>query len=192
MGVFDLEVYAKKAAETAVYPEDGAVEYLCLGLLGESGEIAEKLKKHIRAGKQELSAADKRAMLLECGDVLWYLAMLAAEIDKNLSKGWPPERRLLPGLIYDFKSWRDRVPVGAGGLAGLVFRLHGEICGTIGRITVQQYHAAMNYVQPLAVLEKLVELLGSDLETVAAMNLEKLNKRKAAGTLAATGKREEA
>lgn len=49
------------------YPEKHAIIYPALGLCGESGEIAEKIKKHLRGDKQEL---DKEAILKELGDPL--------------------------------------------------------------------------------------------------------------------------
>ena len=42
--------YQRKAAETAIFPKEKALEYLTLGLTGEAGEIANKVKKLIRDG----------------------------------------------------------------------------------------------------------------------------------------------
>ena len=83
-----LSQYQKQAAETAIYPKDKALEYLALGLVGEAGEVANKIKKVIRDGTSPNNVRD------ELGDVLWYLAMLSTELgysldtiaDKNLWK----------------------------------------------------------------------------------------------------------
>ena len=83
-----LSQYQKQAAETAIYPKNKALEYLALGLVGEAGEVANKIKKVIRDGTSPNNVRD------ELGDVLWYLAMLSTEIgysldtiaDKNLWK----------------------------------------------------------------------------------------------------------
>jgi NTP pyrophosphatase (non-canonical NTP hydrolase) len=48
-----------------------------LGINGESGEIAEKVKKIIRDKGGRVSAADKQELGREIGDVLWYLAVFA-------------------------------------------------------------------------------------------------------------------
>lgn len=70
-------------AETAVYPKDSGVLYTMLGLSNEAGEVLGKYKKFIRDGGHW---TDVRADLKkELGDVLWYAAMLAKELDYDLS-----------------------------------------------------------------------------------------------------------
>lgn len=76
----DFDYYQNKTQSTAIYPEDQALEYLALGLNGESGEVAEKIKKHIRDGKEIDEDFAK-----ELGDVLWYLARLIDELDADMS-----------------------------------------------------------------------------------------------------------
>lgn len=73
--------YQKKTGETAVYPEENAVEYLALGLNGEAGEVAEKIKKSIRDDKE--LGDDLRD---EIGDCLWYIARLLDELGYNMSE----------------------------------------------------------------------------------------------------------
>jgi NTP pyrophosphatase (non-canonical NTP hydrolase) len=65
-----------------------------LGLLGESGEIAEKFKKILRDKNAELDDTGRQELVKELGDVLWYIALLAHYLDiplddiatKNISK----------------------------------------------------------------------------------------------------------
>lgn len=64
-----------------MYPENQALEYLALGLNGEAGEVAEKLKKHIRDGKELDEDFAK-----ELGDVLWYLVRLVDEMDGDMEE----------------------------------------------------------------------------------------------------------
>ena len=79
--------YQARAAETAIFPSDKALEYLSLGLSGEAGEIANKAKKLIRDGAdREEHHAKLNAIGHEIGDVMWYCAMLAKEVDMNLGK----------------------------------------------------------------------------------------------------------
>ncbi len=63
-----------------VYPEKHAIMYPALGLCGEAGEIAEKVKKWLR-GDREL---DKEGLLKELGDPLWYITSLADDLGFTL------------------------------------------------------------------------------------------------------------
>jgi len=79
--------YQRKAAETAIFPKEKALEYLTLGLAGEAGEISNKVKKLIRDGAdREDYHAKLNAIGHELGDVLWYCAMLAKEVYMNLGR----------------------------------------------------------------------------------------------------------
>lgn len=79
--------YQARASETAIFPKEKALEYLTLGLVGEAGEIANKAKKLIRDGADVAGYNDKLNQIgAELGDVLWYAAMLAKEVDMNLGK----------------------------------------------------------------------------------------------------------
>jgi NTP pyrophosphatase (non-canonical NTP hydrolase) len=79
----DMNDYQAQARTTAIYPEDLGLIYTALGLTGESGEVAEKVKKMIRDGT-ELNIVKKGEIALELGDVLWYIANLAHEIGVSL------------------------------------------------------------------------------------------------------------
>jgi NTP pyrophosphatase (non-canonical NTP hydrolase) len=72
--------YQSAARKTAIYPEQHKVVYPALGLTGEAGEVAEKVKKWIRDGVLDPDAVKK-----ELGDVLWYLAALAGDLNLSLS-----------------------------------------------------------------------------------------------------------
>ncbi len=77
--------YQIRAAETAIFPKEKALEYLTLGLTGEAGEIANKVKKLIRDGADVEGYQERLSQIsAELGDVLWYCAMLANEVDTNL------------------------------------------------------------------------------------------------------------
>jgi NTP pyrophosphatase (non-canonical NTP hydrolase) len=57
-----------------------------LGLVGESGEVAEKFKKIIRDKQGKLSAEDKQELLKELGDILWYINAVSVLLDSSLSE----------------------------------------------------------------------------------------------------------
>jgi NTP pyrophosphatase (non-canonical NTP hydrolase) len=55
-----------------------------LGLVGETGEIAEKFKKIYRDKNGIFSDEDKKEMVKELGDVLWYLSVVCTYLDISL------------------------------------------------------------------------------------------------------------
>lgn len=76
----DFELYQEYASRTAIYPRTHAVTYPILGLVGEAGEFANKWKKVIRDGR-DVDVDDLKA---ELGDILWYVAALATDLEVNL------------------------------------------------------------------------------------------------------------
>lgn len=81
-----FDEYQKKALTTAIYNGDKMLDicHWVLGLSGESGEIAEKLKKIIRDQDADPSKIDRDDIKKELGDVLWYINALAHELDIDL------------------------------------------------------------------------------------------------------------
>ena len=72
-----LNEYQQHALETAIYPENRRIIYPTLGLTGEAGEVADKVKKVIRDAHEEFS--DEKRL-----DVLWYCATLARDLGYEL------------------------------------------------------------------------------------------------------------
>ncbi len=82
----DLNDYQTSALKTAIYPNMGAnFAYPALGLVGEAGEVADKLKKVIRDNDGILTDTVRDAVAKEIGDVLWYVSVLAYEMDYDLN-----------------------------------------------------------------------------------------------------------
>lgn len=79
-----LNEYQQKALETAVYPQEFKIIYPSLGLTGESGECADKVKKVIRDNNGEFTDEKKYELAKEIGDVLWYCATFANDIGYDL------------------------------------------------------------------------------------------------------------
>lgn len=80
-----MDDYQRSASITAKYPSDRGLEYCVLGLASEAGEVAGKLKKAIRDEGGNISPERREVLLSELGDVLWYVAMVALELDAPLS-----------------------------------------------------------------------------------------------------------
>jgi NTP pyrophosphatase (non-canonical NTP hydrolase) len=82
-----LSDFQRRSRATAVYPGAGDnLLYPTLGLCGEAGEVAEKVKKMVRDDGGELTAQRRDALAAELGDVLWYVAQLATEADLDLGE----------------------------------------------------------------------------------------------------------
>ena len=71
----NMNDYQRQAATTAIYPASVQVLYPTLGLAGEAGEVANKVKKIVRDGK-----LDKEAIGSEIGDCLWYIAAICKDL----------------------------------------------------------------------------------------------------------------
>jgi NTP pyrophosphatase (non-canonical NTP hydrolase) len=80
-----LSDYQSRSRATAVYPDrDDNLLYPTLGLCGEAGEVAEKIKKMVRDDGGILSDERRAALSKELGDVLWYVAQIATEARLDL------------------------------------------------------------------------------------------------------------
>lgn len=81
----DLNQYQSLSRATARYPQAGANPiYPTLGLCGEAGEVADKVKKVLRDRGGEFAPEVLESLALELGDVLWYVAQLATELGLDL------------------------------------------------------------------------------------------------------------
>ena len=81
-----LNDYQRKSVEFAIYPHSHSILYPALGLAGEAGEVANKVKKFIRDGYDKEDFEQKKIELAsEIGDVLWYCAALARDLGFDLS-----------------------------------------------------------------------------------------------------------
>lgn len=79
--------YQQICTETQIYPREHAVFYPALGLAGEAGEVANKVKKIIRdqnANLKNLSGEVKDEIASELGDCLWYISALATDLGIGL------------------------------------------------------------------------------------------------------------
>jgi|TARA_B110000858_G_C17769177_1_gene458676 NTP pyrophosphatase (non-canonical NTP hydrolase) len=79
-----FDEYQKLAKSTAIYDKKHAVLYPALGLAGEAGEVANKVKKLLRDG-YENNKDYREALSSEIGDCLWYISILADDIGFKLS-----------------------------------------------------------------------------------------------------------
>ncbi|MFA6463859.1 MAG: nucleoside triphosphate pyrophosphohydrolase family protein [Candidatus Paceibacterota bacterium] len=95
----DFNQYQKEALKTDSFGGKGEITSMAfisklLGLVGESGEVAEKFKKIYRNNDGKMSPEEKELITKELGDVLWYLSVISNYLDvpfqeiaeKNIAK----------------------------------------------------------------------------------------------------------
>jgi NTP pyrophosphatase (non-canonical NTP hydrolase) len=83
----NFDDYQARSRKTAKYPViDHPVIYPTLGLVNEAGEVAGKIKKVFRDKEGEISEETREALGAELGDVLWYLAQVATELNLSLDE----------------------------------------------------------------------------------------------------------
>ena len=80
----NINTYQKEAAKTAIYKDK--LVYPTLGLVGEAGEIANKVKKILRDNNGELSEEVRKNLIKELGDVMWYCAAVATDLNTTLGE----------------------------------------------------------------------------------------------------------
>ncbi|MBP9727806.1 MAG: nucleoside triphosphate pyrophosphohydrolase family protein [Candidatus Moranbacteria bacterium] len=77
----NFQEYQEQSRKTAIYPKAGDnFVYPVLGIAGESGEVAEKIKKVLREKNGIVDEETKQEIEKELGDLLWYMSQLASEL----------------------------------------------------------------------------------------------------------------
>lgn len=89
--------YQKLALRTANKDKDLVIN-AALGLAGESGEVADLIKKHLFQGHE----LNKEKIVDELGDILWYIAIMA--------EGLGVEMEVIP--THNIDKLRKRYPNG--------------------------------------------------------------------------------
>jgi NTP pyrophosphatase (non-canonical NTP hydrolase) len=105
-----FDEYQKQAQMTVLSSGDELKDIMhwVLGITGESGEIAEKVKKIIRDKDGVFTKDDKTEIAKEIGDVLWYLAILAEQLGASLDQ-------VAVLNLNKLKSRKDRGVLGGSG-----------------------------------------------------------------------------
>jgi NTP pyrophosphatase (non-canonical NTP hydrolase) len=104
----DFKEYQTESRKTARYPKEFHLAYPALGLTGEAGEVAEKIKKALRDDNGTVSDERRTAIKKELGDVLWYVAQLATELGLDMEE-------IAQGNIEKLQSRMERGQLGGSG-----------------------------------------------------------------------------
>ncbi len=82
-----LNFYMRQAIENTIYDDSMGAYYSVLGLCGEAGEVADKLKKIYRDKDwKNITIEDKEDIKKELGDVLWYIAKMCDDLGFTLNE----------------------------------------------------------------------------------------------------------
>lgn len=81
-----IKEYENLIEKTAVFPEEIALTYCTMGLCGEAGEVAEKMKKLYRDEGGDITETFRHDIKKELGDVIWYVTALAQKLDLSLEE----------------------------------------------------------------------------------------------------------
>jgi len=100
--------YQEAARRTAIYADRHRVVYPALGLASEAGEVAGKIKKVLRDQDGDFERAPLEAIRDELGDVLWYVAVLAADLGLSLEE-------IAADNLAKLAARRERGTIGGGG-----------------------------------------------------------------------------
>lgn len=84
MNALTLDDYQERAKTTAIYPKRFAIHYPAVGLSNEAGELLGKVKKAMRDDDGDFTFQRRAELIKELGDVLWYAALLADDLDIKL------------------------------------------------------------------------------------------------------------
>ena len=82
--MLDFNKYQIETRKPKIYSDD--IIYPSLGLSGEVGELMNQIKKIYRDDNGKISTVRKTDLKKEIGDVLWYIARVADDLNIDLTE----------------------------------------------------------------------------------------------------------
>lgn len=181
--------YLTGALTTATFDARWAIKYPQLGIIGEAGEVADKVKKVIRdhsalmdIDPHEWTEEIKRGIALELGDVCWYTAIIAntEELDINQIEA---ETQTFNSNNHQSINIVDCTLL----LARSVNRL-SYLFGITSHTEEFKYSMLWNAIEVFSIAQAIAVKLGyNTLQDVWQMNLDKLKSRQQRGKIAGSG-----
>lgn len=186
----NLHEYQTKARSTAIYLDikDSKIIYPALGLIGESGEVAEKVKKLIRDANWNMTPERASAIAKELGDCCWYLANICCDIDLDLK------------MMYEMRGVHITQQIRTLSLPRLVFHMNKHVTSIAEALKYLYYYdkrplgnksrypGVPNHLSHIIVcIEEIAHKCDFTLEEICVMNIKKLTERKEMGTLKGEG-----
>ena len=177
--IFDYATYQDAARETCSYePINGSyLTYPVLGCAGEVGEILEKIKKVYRDNNGEIDASVRYGLLLELGDVLWFISCLCDELDIKFTD-------INISEVNNTDRWA-RFSLADLGIE--MSALSGRISSssTLGRMNKAVMGHAVT--QLFLFIHIVADRIGVPIATIMWSNINKLSDRVRSGKLAGSG-----
>ena len=112
-----LEEYFSFVAEGAFDPHANEqtieeLQYICLGLAGETGEFIDQVKKLVRDEIAEPGDDMRDHLIEELGDIMWYMTRLMINLDitlygviiRNTLKLYERHKERFPGTPWPFSD----------------------------------------------------------------------------------------
>jgi NTP pyrophosphatase (non-canonical NTP hydrolase) len=175
-----LNQYQADAVSTAIYP--GTLSYPTLGLCGEVGElIAVLTSRFVPSYRDDILDDFKK----EAGDVLWYVANVASDMDVLLSEVMQRKEFDICLEVWDVDEGIDELPVHAGVVAENVKKTLRDNCGVLTDDRCDNIMKALRLV--VVWLERLCSYYGTTLAECAQLNSDKLRDRQERGVLKGDG-----
>jgi len=182
----NLFEYQELAKSTAIYPRDKAMLYPALGLIGECGEVAEKIKKVIRDDDGVITPKRREAIMKELGDCCWYVANICSDTELPL------------GMIYEDRDTAMEKSIRLLEMPKVVLLMSKSVALVADELRVKYYnsrqqlyrcpHAMMSQISNVLMhIEALAILCGFTLEDICSANIDKLLDRKDRGVLKGDG-----
>lgn len=199
VGQHPHDKYQAFVAETAIFPNDRGIQYCVTKLNGEIGEFNAKVANAIGVGVgftdyyfESLPPGARMPMIMELGDITWYVTALARQLDislRDIANSWPNEE-YQDGVTFIGQA------LYMSGYGGEIAEVTGKMIrdsGSDGTNTSflqsvtyrQKIHVAL--VRLLAVLQSLASTMNYSFEDVINVNVEKLSSRRARGVLTGSG-----
>ena len=177
-----LNEYQTGAVSTAIYP--GELVYPALGLCGEVSELVAAVTKDRRSGRMVQDNLD--SVKKEIGDVLWYVANIAEDMDTLFSEVIGRKNFVVhPGLWDVVDEALIELPIRAGAVAENIKKAIRDDDGAVSYARGRNILAALCLL--VTWLERLCSWYGITLEECARLNLDKLRSRAERGVLKGDG-----
>ncbi len=189
----NLHEYQKKAYDTAIYlkVEKSRLIYPALGLVGECGEVAEKIKKLIRDDNWKMKPDRIKAIMKELGDCCWYLANICSDTNLNLNTTYKMKyigASSINDLICSISNTKlPRIVLSMNRRANII----AEILEYLYYSNEYRFNVydeiSQNVRYIIMCIEEIASRFGHTLEDVYTANIEKLARRQKDGKLTGDG-----